>query len=158
MSTSAQLSVKFGVDLDAVNRAILRTVNNGTTESRTALTNDTGDAVQGQAPISDARTTGVPVSRTSSIDDGSRSVDNAMVTASKTRKGQDVATRVFITSQEGVHLIEDEGRMGDEECVVLRYAVGGRVSLSEAWPSVTEMARQVMKKELGHVHFCNCFS
>lgn len=69
--------------------------------------------------------------------------------------------RVFLTSQEGVHVSGDQARGGmDEECVVLRYAVGGSggVSLADAWPLLVERARGVMQAELGHVHFCNCFS
>lgn len=107
----AQLCLKFGVNLDAVNWAVLRAVNNNTTTT----TNN---------PISD------PEAKKS---------------------------RVFLTSQEGVH-VGDGVSEGGKECVVLRYAVGGTVSLVEAWPGVVRTARDVMAKELGHVHFCSCFS
>lgn len=65
--------------------------------------------------------------------------------------------RIFLTCQEGVEASAGAGG-GKEECVVLRYAIGGEVSLAEAWLMIVERTREVMKSQLGHVHFCNCFS
>lgn len=67
------------------------------------------------------------------------------------------APRIFLTCQEGVRVREERGTHEDD-CVVLRYAVGGKVLLSETWPIVVEETRRVMAHELGHVHFCSCFS
>ena len=102
------------MNLDAVNRAILRAVNSN---NRAASASDNGNIAASGDPANKKM-------------------------------------RVFLTSQEGV----DVSGKGVEESAVLRYAVGGTVSLVEAWPGVIETARGVMKTELGHVHFCSCFS
>lgn len=112
-----QLCLKFGVNLDAINRSILRAVNS----------NNRGTP---------ANSGGSGASTTTAADPTNKKL------------------RVFLTSQEGVNVSGNGGGEG----AVLRYAVGGTVSLVEAWPGVIETARGVMKTELGHVHFCSCFS
>lgn len=131
-----QLSIKFGVDLDAVNRAILRSVNSGIRSPQ----GDTGAVLQKHA---------------SSGDDNTACPTSVLHAATEDRK---IFPRIFLTFQEGVLVASDGAGGGEEECVVLRYAIGGDVSLAEAWPMIVERTREVMKSELGHVHFCNCFS
>ncbi|CAN0314857.1 unnamed protein product [Pylaiella littoralis] len=141
----SQLCIKFGVDLDAINRAVLRAVNNGAAPySSTASGSNRNNSIS-----KSGGDTVVPVAA-----GGDGSAEKDLATSEKSR-------RIFLTCQEGVHLKGDEANGGrDEECTVLRYAVGGRgsVSLADAWPMLMERARGVMKAELGHVHFCNCFS
>ncbi|CAB1102767.1 unnamed protein product [Ectocarpus sp. CCAP 1310/34] len=141
-----QLCIKFGVNLDAVNRSILRAVNSGATPGRSAgaTTRASSDAVV------------LPV-------EGARDPDNT-VSGSSATTGKNL--RTFLTCQEGVHVGGGGGGGDDQHCLVLRYAVGTSssdsssvgVSLADAWPMLVETARGVMKTELGHIHFCNCFS
>lgn len=130
-----QLSIKFGVDLDAVNRAIMRSINSG---ARSPQGGDTGAMLQNDA----------------SAGDNNIACPTSVLQATEDRQK---FPRIFLTCQEGVEASDGAGG-GKEECVVLRYAIGGDVSLAEAWPMIVERTREVMKSELGHVHFCNCFS
>lgn len=162
-----QLSVKFGVNLDAVNRSILRAINNGTAPCRSAAHTEfepPRPAPSGNAAPSDAN--GIATGRGGG-DSSSGSASAGRDTAAPADAGGKNAAgtvdeknqRVFLTSQEGVHVSGDQAcGGGDQECVALRYAVGGSVSLADAWPLLVERARGVMQSELGHIHFCNCFS
>lgn len=136
-----QLSLKFGVDFDNINRAILRATNNG---------------ASGYCDPSASKDTCFRHEATTITPS---KVDG--VTPSKVDVGNiKWACSVFLTYQEGVRL-KGDGNAGpgqDEECLVLRFAVGGNVSLVSAWPMVVERTRELMKTELGHIHFCNCFS
>lgn len=132
-----QLSIKFGVDLDAVNRTVLRSVNSGTRSPQ----GDAGAVLKKKHASAGDNDTPWPTS--------------VLHAATEDRK---MSPRIFLTCQEDVLVASDGAGGGKEECVVLRYAIGGDVSLAEAWPMVVERTREVMKSELGHVHFCNCFS
>ncbi|CAM9206570.1 unnamed protein product [Scytosiphon promiscuus] len=95
----SQLCIKFGVNLDAVNRAVLRAVNNGATPTTT---------VRPQQPQLRDHVGG--------------NSEGYAITCSADRRPQ----RIFLTYQEGVHVSGDAARGGrDEECVVLRYATLG---------------------------------
>eukprot|EP00752_Nemacystus_decipiens_P009672 g8641.t1 len=174
----SQLSIKFGVNLDAVNRSILRAVNNGAapcgSATRTKFHPPSRPSANGNGVLSAPN--GLPSHSGGDGDGGGRSATAGKGTTASggtDGKGKNAAgtssdeksQRIFLTSQEGVHVSGDQARGGrDEECVVLRYAVGvggegsGSVSLADAWPLLVERARGVMKTELGHVHFCSCFS
>ena len=178
----SQLSIKFGVNLDAVNRSVLRAVNNGVAPSSSAASakfqppsrphTNGNEALPEPNPTASDGSGGGDIKRASAGKDTAAPVvasGNGKNAAGTT--GGEKNQRIFLTSQEGVHVSGDQARGGrDEECVVLRYAVGvggggeaegeggGSVSLADAWPLLVERARGVMQAELGHVHFCNCFS
>lgn len=164
------MSIKFGVNLDAVNRSILRAVNNGAAPYRSAAGTKfqpSRPAPSGDAALSERSDIASDSSGgSSSAGAGTDTAAPAGAEGGKNAAGPASGKknlRVFLTSQESVHVSGDQARGGrDEECVVLRYAVGesgsGSVSLADAWPLLIERAREVMQAELGHVHFCNCFS
>eukprot|EP00903_Cladosiphon_okamuranus_P012931 g12074.t1 len=166
----SQLSIKFGVNLDAINRSILRAVNNGGSAPRSFTTSTKSEPSRPDRVGNGARSEANGIASDSSAGDGSSAsagqdtiapaVEAGGKGAAGTSSGEKIE-RVFLTSQEGVHVRGDQARGGrDEECVALRYAVGGSgsVSLADAWPMLVERAREVMQTELGHVHFCSCFS
>lgn len=123
----SQLSIKFGINFNDVNRAVLRAVNSGAAR-RDGLTVDSTSARRTSSPSSP----GAP----DVLEQGG-------------------APRILLTSQDGVHI---GSAVGDDHCVVLRYAFGGGVSILEGWASIVDRTREVMAHDLGHVHFCQCFS
>ena len=116
--------------------AILRAVNSGSIGNRVPSDEAT-------AAVSNSDNTAGPTN-----------VANPLTDADANVSGEETPPRVFLTIQEGVHISTGEG----DDCLVLRYAVGGNVSLASSWAMVVGRAREVMKTELGHIHFCNCFS
>ncbi|CAM9509589.1 unnamed protein product [Discosporangium mesarthrocarpum] len=138
--TASQLSTRHGVNLDAVNRAIMRAVNSGDSAGTTATTTTT-------------TTRGASVRTTSRA--GTPSRDELEGGRPLTGVGgggvADREARVFLTCEKGID------RRG-EECLVLRYALGGRVSLEAGWGRVSRVARKVMGRDLSHVGLCNCRS
>lgn len=146
--------------MNSVNRAILRAVNSGGVKQgmvqhgKLPVGDAPPDTVGDQHGIETAPAAGDTIrgETNSATRTGSGSGEQG---AGMTEPAGTPAVRVFLTSQEGVRM---EGEAGGEDCVVLRYALAGQVSLSEAWPGVVEQTRRVMATELGHVHFCSCFS
>lgn len=92
------------------------------------------------------------------VNGGAAAQEGALVDGARNAsEGTDQRTspRVFLTSEEGICVSD---MAGEENCVVLRYALGGRISLTDVWGMIIKDTRGVMARELGHVHFCSCFS